>query len=639
MTNGKVREWIGPRIVPIFADDVQWDIDSTYEPLMMVQSAGETYMSRQYVPSGIDLPDVESEEIANDYWVHMSNWNAQIEGYRAELQQYIAQVNGFDGRITTNANGIATINGEIGTGFDSTNTISAAIADIIAQIGNGFDSTNTVAKAIDDTLGIIGSGFDSTNTVAKAIDDTNDIIGDGFDSTNTVAKAINDLSNELSGKLITQPAWDIIDRFIINETANSAPDSGSQAGCFFEQENVSYTATMIKTNSATDGVDTIRIRNLSTGTAINFSIPVCHGLSLDYNATTKELMYYDEIEHELVIVSVANIVTPNVSRTISVTDTPLWWGVCWYEDTKIIVYRQVGNQRVCDIYETNPDLEYVETIELSGFEHLQTDTYQDCSYRNGVFAVTVSSPNAIILYELNNGSLINVINLPSHVGHSIIVESEGITITDDSIYIEHPMNVDNVFVVTWIRWNFKHGSLQTDSSIMPWGNEDTIAAYVDWSNGSLIDPLGNSRKFKLFGDFENFVKMNYPNQCATITFQSNYPLFTRITGLPITVNLANYNYPLGMRFSMCPHVIINADSGCTTGAKITIDHGTGTVNNPANISATGTNDVFEFTQSLINSNGTFNKIGASYTQILAPNKPTNSTAWKCHWATPQDNWN
>ena len=65
-------QYIGPRIIPVFAPDVEWDASKTYDALTMVQHNGETFMSRQYVPIGIDLPDSGQSEEFNDYWVHMS---------------------------------------------------------------------------------------------------------------------------------------------------------------------------------------------------------------------------------------------------------------------------------------------------------------------------------------------------------------------------------------------------------------------------------------------------------------------------------------------------------------------------------------------------------------------------------------
>lgn len=89
-----VREYIGARYVPLFADPIDWDSTKTYEPLTIVYNQGNSYTSRQYVPAGID--------ISNDtYWAKTGNYNAQIEQYRSEVAT-------VDDRITTNETAITT---------------------------------------------------------------------------------------------------------------------------------------------------------------------------------------------------------------------------------------------------------------------------------------------------------------------------------------------------------------------------------------------------------------------------------------------------------------------------------------------------------------------------------------------------
>ena len=96
-----VREYVGARYVPLFADPIDWDSTKTYEPLTVVYNAGNSYTSRQYVPTGID--------ISNDtYWARTGNYNAQIEQYRSEVAT-------FDNRITNNTNNIATNKTDIAT--------------------------------------------------------------------------------------------------------------------------------------------------------------------------------------------------------------------------------------------------------------------------------------------------------------------------------------------------------------------------------------------------------------------------------------------------------------------------------------------------------------------------------------------
>lgn len=87
-----VREYIGARYVPVFANPPEWNDTRGYEPLTIVLHKGNSFTSTQYVPTGIDISDTK-------YWLETGNWNAQIEAYREEVQR-------FDARITQNANGI-----------------------------------------------------------------------------------------------------------------------------------------------------------------------------------------------------------------------------------------------------------------------------------------------------------------------------------------------------------------------------------------------------------------------------------------------------------------------------------------------------------------------------------------------------
>lgn len=73
-----VREYIGARYVPLFMGE--WSSENTYEPLSIVEHQGNSYTSRQAVPSGIDISNEQ-------YWAVTGNFNAQVEQYRQEVQQ------------------------------------------------------------------------------------------------------------------------------------------------------------------------------------------------------------------------------------------------------------------------------------------------------------------------------------------------------------------------------------------------------------------------------------------------------------------------------------------------------------------------------------------------------------------------
>lgn len=80
MANTPVRQYIGARYVPLFADPSEWNNTKTYEPLTIVLHEGNSYTSRQYVPIGIDITNTE-------YWAQTGNYNAQVESYRQEVQR------------------------------------------------------------------------------------------------------------------------------------------------------------------------------------------------------------------------------------------------------------------------------------------------------------------------------------------------------------------------------------------------------------------------------------------------------------------------------------------------------------------------------------------------------------------------
>lgn len=88
-----VRQYVGARYVPLFAEPLEWSSTQGYESLTVVLHEGNSYTSRQSVPVGIDINNTA-------YWAETGNYNAQIEAYRQEVLAY-------DGRITANANAIA----------------------------------------------------------------------------------------------------------------------------------------------------------------------------------------------------------------------------------------------------------------------------------------------------------------------------------------------------------------------------------------------------------------------------------------------------------------------------------------------------------------------------------------------------
>lgn len=79
-TEGK-QQYVGARYITIFGrkgeDTMEWDDGAPYEPLTVVVNEGNSYVSRTYVPTGIDISDTR-------YWLKAFDFNAQVEQYRRE---------------------------------------------------------------------------------------------------------------------------------------------------------------------------------------------------------------------------------------------------------------------------------------------------------------------------------------------------------------------------------------------------------------------------------------------------------------------------------------------------------------------------------------------------------------------------
>ena len=136
-----VRQYIGARYVLKFAGD--WDNTNAYEALTVVKNNAYSYVSKQSVPTGVDINN-------SDFWLLWADPNAQMAELRAILD-----------------------------GFDIVNTVQATTDAIKALFPDGdFDSVNTVKKYIDDENAaqdeiLPATDFDSVNTVKKYIDDEN----------------------------------------------------------------------------------------------------------------------------------------------------------------------------------------------------------------------------------------------------------------------------------------------------------------------------------------------------------------------------------------------------------------------------------------------------------------------------------
>lgn len=165
-----VTQYIGARYVPLFADPIAWDITQQYEPLTIVYYQGNSYTSKQAVPANIDISNT-------DYWALTGNYNAQIEQYRAEVQTY-------DNRITANTTSNTAQDAQLaGSTSSGLKTLIDANATDIDSL-EAADATFTAQLAGTSNSGLktlIDANTSDITTLENSIDSIEDTISNKYE--------------------------------------------------------------------------------------------------------------------------------------------------------------------------------------------------------------------------------------------------------------------------------------------------------------------------------------------------------------------------------------------------------------------------------------------------------------------------
>ena len=114
-----VRQYVGARYVPKFADPTAWTSGTSYEAMTIVTYNNSSYTSKMPVPATVGNPADNP-----DYWALTGNYNAQVEQYRQATENYNAQVaqyrqesetvsNNLTTEITNRKNADTTLQGQI----------------------------------------------------------------------------------------------------------------------------------------------------------------------------------------------------------------------------------------------------------------------------------------------------------------------------------------------------------------------------------------------------------------------------------------------------------------------------------------------------------------------------------------------
>ena len=139
-----VRQYVGARYVPKFANPVEWAANTSYEALTIVTFNNASYTSKIQVPPTVGNP-------ANNpkYWALTGNYNAQVEQYRQETEGYKTEVEGYRQDAENYKTQVDGYKQELDTYKENTKKIYLNPYDFGFKGDNESDETDAIQATID----------------------------------------------------------------------------------------------------------------------------------------------------------------------------------------------------------------------------------------------------------------------------------------------------------------------------------------------------------------------------------------------------------------------------------------------------------------------------------------------------------
>lgn len=184
-----VTQFIGARYVPLFADPLAWDITQQYEPLTIVYYQGNSYTSRQAVPAGIDITNTS-------YWALTGNYNAQIEQYRAEVQTY-------DDRITANTSSNTAQDAQL-AGTSSSGLKTLIDANTASNTAQDAQLAGTASSGLKTLIEANASDITALSGTVSGLSDRMDGVEEDISNQHELIFIGDSWSTNFSGALPTQ---------------------------------------------------------------------------------------------------------------------------------------------------------------------------------------------------------------------------------------------------------------------------------------------------------------------------------------------------------------------------------------------------------------------------------------------------
>ena len=144
-----VRQYVGARYVPKFADPVAWASGTSYEAMTVVTYNNSSYTSKVPVPATVGNPADNP-----DYWALTGNYNAQVEQYRQETETVSNNLTTLQGQITTEItnlkNADTTLQGQITTEITNRKNADTTLqGQITTEITNRKNADTTLQNNIE----------------------------------------------------------------------------------------------------------------------------------------------------------------------------------------------------------------------------------------------------------------------------------------------------------------------------------------------------------------------------------------------------------------------------------------------------------------------------------------------------------
>lgn len=558
-----ITQYIGARYVPVLADPIAWDNTRDYEPLTIVTYQGDSYTSRQFVPAGVAITNTS-------YWACTGNFNAQIEAYRQEVARIAQQLGTIETTAGTAASDAQSALTKIGTGFDSTDTVRAAVDAINRLIGTLPAGTVNIGSALSsiaadvsanagdiDAIETTLTGFDSTHQVKDYIDN----------SDATLSQAIDALDKDIDRYRKNLTALSDKNFAVASRHFHTGSYSAVQGFCVFDQNGTRYWA---QSQLVSDSDGSLEIYSMETHELVGRVTGYFgHMHGMEY---INGKIYIDGCvagtSANYSIVDVSNPAAPSIIQGYTTISTAnVVSRVCFVSETKCLLFRGSTGQiwehdliagtdtLVCTLQDTD-----LYNVVLQNFTHDE---------ELGVYLFGVYQDFSVYVYDSTTGERLNVIRVPVLNYHTVIQELEGACILDGMLYVNgpEPSGADNL--VTLLSYDFAHGTVLKAFDLRPASSTNGQYVRCDIEDtASLVNPTQNH--FRLANDIVNL--MNF--------YHTNVPLRIHVTGSEYSYRIFLSNVTATLQF----------DASITLHNHITINEGDVLINGLNYVTFDGAND-------------------------------------------------